>query len=127
VASALARAVTSGKKEFHASAVYFQVVASALARAACSSKNTFHEFLLQVVASALARAATSGKKEFHVYLTKSGECTKRLLEAASIRTTLIEDLAIGYIMNKVHSDIGYLYCTELSMITIYFFLTERSR
>jgi translation initiation factor 2B subunit (eIF-2B alpha/beta/delta family) len=79
---------------------------------------TFPDYF-QVVASALARAATSGKKEFHVYLTKSGECTKRLLEAASIRTTLIEDLAIGYIMNKVPYFQLRATCTALSKITIF--------
>ncbi len=104
-------------------------MASALARAATSGKKEFHVFLtfpvyFQVVASALARAATSGKKEFHVYLTKSGECTRRLLEAASIRTTLIEDLAIGYIMNKVHSATCYLYRTVKDLNI---FIVERWR
>jgi hypothetical protein len=48
VASALAWAATSGKKEFSVILkfpVYFQEVASALARAATSSKKEFHVYL----------------------------------------------------------------------------------
>jgi translation initiation factor 2B subunit (eIF-2B alpha/beta/delta family) len=53
-----------------------------------------------VVAAALSLAAKSGK-EFHVYLTRSGEKSQKWLEAANIPVTLIEDMAIGFIMNKV--------------------------
>ena len=56
--------------------------------------------MCQVVASALTLAAHSGK-EFRVFLTKSGEKSQKWLQAANIPVTLIEDMAIGYIMNKV--------------------------
>jgi len=54
----------------------------------------------RVVYSALVHAARNGK-EFEVYLTKSGEVLKKSLQAENISCTLIEDMAIGYIMNKV--------------------------
>ncbi len=58
-----------------------------------------------MVAAALARAAKSGK-EFRVFLTRSGERSKKWFDVAGIPSTLIEDMTIGYIMNKVTSPRG---------------------
>jgi len=54
----------------------------------------------QTVVSALLTVARSGR-EFHVYLTRSAASLKKQLEAEHISCTTIDDMAIGYIMNKV--------------------------
>jgi len=54
----------------------------------------------KVVLAALVKVARSGR-DFHVYLTKSGEKMKKQLDAENIPVTLIHDMAIGYIINKV--------------------------
>jgi len=54
----------------------------------------------QTVLSALLEVARNGR-EFHVYLTRSGAQLKKQLAAEHISCTIIDDMAIGYIMNKV--------------------------
>jgi len=54
----------------------------------------------RVVLEALLFAAKSGK-EFQVYLTRSGWKLKKQLTAAGIAASNIDDMAIGYIMNKI--------------------------
>nr|ALS04346.1 translation initiation factor eIF-2B subunit alpha [Acartia pacifica] len=54
----------------------------------------------KVVLEALLHAAKSGK-EFEVYLTTSGWKLKKQLDAANIVANRIEDMAIGYVMNKM--------------------------
>jgi translation initiation factor 2B subunit (eIF-2B alpha/beta/delta family) len=71
--------------------------------------------LYQVVAAALTLAAKSGK-EFHVYLTRSGEKSQKWLQAANIPVTLIEDMAIGFIMNKVIIFLSYRTGTYLKSV-----------
>jgi len=55
----------------------------------------------KVVLNALVKAARSGKK-FHVYLSRSGGLLLKSFQAENISCTLIDDMAIGYIMNKVN-------------------------
>jgi translation initiation factor eIF-2B subunit alpha len=54
----------------------------------------------RVVQEALVHAAKSGK-DFQVFLTRSGWKLKKQLEAANINVTNIDDMAIGYVMNKM--------------------------
>jgi len=54
----------------------------------------------KAVLSALVKVARMGR-EFHVYLTRSGSKLKKQMEAEHISCTLIDDMAVGFVMKKV--------------------------
>ena len=62
-------------------------------------------------------------RDFHVYLTKSGEKMKKQLDAENIPVTLIHDMAIGYIINKV----GHTVKRKISKKCIIFSIVSQAR
>jgi len=54
----------------------------------------------RVVLEALCHAAKSGK-DFEVFLTRSGWTLNKQLQVSNIKVTNIDDMAIGYVMNKM--------------------------